>query len=162
MEAINSVYTLPGLPLRYVDALDQISRDFHFLNKYTIPRCVGAIDGIAIEITKPTPWDAVYPVQFKNRQGFWSINCKAICDIQLRFTWTSLKSPRGTHDILAWQSSDMFRELEQYGMPPGYYLVGDDAYSAMAWLVTPYPSISERSDFSFCQSRTRITIERAF
>ena len=62
VEAINSVYALPGLPIEDEHASDELSRGFHSLNKYTLPGCVGAIDVIGIEIAKPTPWDTIYPV----------------------------------------------------------------------------------------------------
>ena len=165
VEAINTMYDLPGLPLDDNRRLLELSEGFHSLNKYTLPGCVGAIDGIGIEIFKPSCWDTIYPAQFKNRKGFWSINCQAICDSKLRFLWTSLKSPGGTHDSLAWQSTDLHGKLTQHGLPEGYYLVGDDAYAARSWMVTPFPSTGltrEKSDFNFYQSRTRITIERSF
>lgn len=165
ISAINIVVPLPGLPCSDEERLEKLSNGFRKLNGDTMRGCVGAIDGIAIEIIKPSAWDAVYPVRFRNRKGFFSINCQAICDADLRFLWCSLKTPGGTHDSLAWQTSALFNRLDKNGLPVGYYLVGDDAYGCRIWMVTPYPTKGltvEKSDFNFYQSRTRITIERAF
>ena len=116
VRAINETYSLPGLPLSNPDLLQDIADGFHTLNKWTLPGCVGAIDGIGIEITKPTPWDTMYPVQFKNRKGWWSINCQAMCDSNLRFLWCSLKSPGGTNDSSAWRKCDLYKKLESTGL----------------------------------------------
>jgi hypothetical protein len=71
----------------------------------------------------------------------------------------------GTHDSLAWQSTDLYAQLEANGLPFPFYLVGDDAYGCRNWIVTPFPSgglTRSKSDFNFYQSKTRITIKRSF
>ena len=99
IEAINKVTRMDGLSIKDPDALAELSKGFERLNNEALVGCVGAIDGIAIEITKPCPWDTIFPKQFMNRKGFFSINCQAICDANLRFTWVSLKSP-GAYNVL--------------------------------------------------------------
>ena len=165
IEAVNASLRLPGLPLNDLDALEELSEGFSDLNKGSLVGCVGAIDGIAIRINKPSLWDTVFPKQFMNRKSFFSINCQAICDSQLRFTWASLKSPGGTHDSLAWRCTDLYAKLNDNALPSPYFLVGDDAYGCKNWMITPFPSrglTQAKSDFNFYQSKTRITIERAF
>ncbi len=93
VEGINKVINMDGIPTKNHSALAKLSAGFERLNSGALVGCVGAIDGIAIEIFKPTPWDTFFPKQFMNRKGFFSINCQAICDANLRFTWCSLKSP---------------------------------------------------------------------
>ncbi len=90
---INKVINMDGIPMNNPIALAKFSAGFERLNFGALVVCVGAIDGIAIEIFKPTPWDTFFPKQFMNRKVFFSINCQAICDANLRFTWCSLKSP---------------------------------------------------------------------
>ena len=71
----------------------------------------------------------------------------------------------GTHDSLAWQSSNAYVKLEKDGLPHPFFFVGDDAYACRPWMVTPFPTkglTRSKSDFNFYQSKTRITIERAF
>mmetsp|Transcript_26064 Transcript_26064/g.72977 ORF Transcript_26064/g.72977 Transcript_26064/m.72977 type:complete len:222 (-) Transcript_26064:377-1042(-) len=164
VDAINMHYPI-NFPLNDPQQLSKISEGFHTLNKHSLPGCVGAIDGLAVEIKKPSAWDTLFPTHFMNRKGFFSINCQAMCDSDLRFLWASLKSPGGTHDSLAWRSSDLHGKLDSQGLPDGMFIVGDGAYTCRPWLVTPFPSrglTRSRSDFNFYQSRTRTTIERAF
>ena len=71
----------------------------------------------------------------------------------------------GTRDSLAWQSTNAYAKLEKDGIPHPYFFVRDDAYGCRPHMVTPFPSTGltkSRSDFNFYQSKTRITIERAF
>ena len=163
--AINK--TLPLEEFKPYDhrCLRRLAEGFYSLSKETMQGCVGAIDGIAIEISKPTPFDTLYPIQFRNRKQFFSINCQAMCDSELRFTWCSMQNPGGTHDSLAWASSTLAEKLKKRPLPDGFYIVGDDAYTHSEWMLTPYPSrglTKLKSDFNFYQSRCRITIERAF
>ena len=164
--AINKVLELPGLRPDDTDQLENLAKGFHTLSKGTMKGCVAAIDGIAIEIQKPSSWDTVNPLQFLNRKCFFSINCQAMCDSHLRFLWASMKSPGGTHDSLAWSVTDMCSMLKHNPPPRGYYIVGDDAYVGSDYMMTPYPGrksmTKAKSAFNFYQSRCRITIERAF
>ena len=98
IEGINKVIKMDGIPIKNHSALAELSAGFERLNSGALVGCVGAIDGIAIEICKLTPWDTFFPKQFMNRKGFFSINCQAICDANLRFTWCSLKSPGMVYD----------------------------------------------------------------
>lgn len=156
ISAINVVLSLPGLPLKNEEGLRKLSEGFHLKSKGTMRGCVGAIDGIAIQIIKPSAWDTIQPQTFKNRKKFYSINCQAICDADLRFLWASMRSPGGTHDSLAWGCTDLCAYLTEHGLPDGFYLVGDDAYTGTPWMLTPYPLHNltrTRSDFNFYQSR---------
>ena len=55
IEALNTVLSLGGLPINNLDALAELSEGFSNLNGESLIGCVGAIDGIAIEIIKPSP-----------------------------------------------------------------------------------------------------------
>ena len=165
VEAINKVLALEKFEPHNVHCLRRLSEGFYSLSKETMDGCVGAIDGIGIEIKKPSLFDTLYPLQYRNRKSFFSINCQAMCDSELRFTWCNMQSPGGTHDSLAWASSSLAQKLKKKPLPHGYYIVGDDAYTHSDWMMTPYPSrglTKMKSDFNFYQSRCRITIERAF
>ena len=165
VEAINNLVRLPGLPIRHPEKFQQLSDGFYSLNGSTMAGCIGAIDGIAIEIMKPSPWDSPYPKQYMNRKHFFSINCQAICDADLRFTWCSLQCSGGIHDSLAWQATSLYEQLDNMELPEGYWLVGDGAYDCRPWMIVLFPGrtlTKTRSDFNFYQSRTMITIERAF
>ena len=86
VEGINKAIKMDGIPMKNHTALAKISGGFERLNSGALVGCVGAIDGIAIEVFKPTPWDTFFPKQFMNRKGFFSIkvsagHCHAMFDI---------------------------------------------------------------------------------
>ena len=91
-EGINKVIKMDGIPIKTQSALAELSAGFERLKSGALVGCVGSIDGITLEICKPTPWDTLFPRQFMNKKGFFSINCQEICDTNLKFTWCSLKS----------------------------------------------------------------------
>ena len=47
--------------------------------------CVGAVDGLAVEINCPSKTECNNPAAHLHRKGFYSINCQAICDSNRRF-----------------------------------------------------------------------------
>ena len=90
ISAINIVLSLPRVPANNLKGLQKLSEGFHKKSKGTMRGCVGAIDGIDIKIIKPSAWDTIQPQIFKNRKKFYSINCQAICDSDMRFLWVSI------------------------------------------------------------------------
>lgn len=73
-----TIYTINVvLPLSSLSCDDEswhaLGQGFCDLNGETVRGCVGDIDEIAIEISKPTAWDTLYPTRFRNRKGFVSL-----------------------------------------------------------------------------------------
>ena len=66
-----------------------------------VPGCVGALDGMAVQINKPSLKDTPAPLTFKNRKKYYSINLQAIADCDKRFVWWSMQTTGSTHDSLA-------------------------------------------------------------
>ena len=99
-------------------------------------KCVGAVDGLAIEIQKPP--SSFGPKAYSNRKGFFAINCQAICDAQNRFLLFDCQSPGSTHDSLAFSRTVEFDEIEK-GLPGDHWIAADAAYPLVGCLVKPFP-----------------------
>eukprot|EP00658_Telonema_sp_P-2_P045306 TRINITY_DN3323_c0_g2_i1.p1 TRINITY_DN3323_c0_g2~~TRINITY_DN3323_c0_g2_i1.p1 ORF type:complete len:247 (+),score=51.01 TRINITY_DN3323_c0_g2_i1:238-978(+) len=69
------------------EMLEELERGFAGLSRTqgAVRGVVGALDGLAIRINCPTRRDTAKAASFKNRKGFFSMNCQAICDAKLRF-----------------------------------------------------------------------------
>jgi hypothetical protein len=127
--------------------------------------CVGALDGLAIWISKPPKNKCKNPKTYWNRKEFFSFNLQAMCDARYRFTMGSCKAAGSTHDSVAFGITHLSQVLANGGLPAGFWVAGDDAYPASDSLLTPWPGklLSEYEDgFNFWQSSARISIEQAF
>ena len=76
-----------------------------------------------------------------------------------RFLWVGLSCAGATHDALAFNVSNLKRRLEAGDLPPGFFVVGDAAYSGCSsQIVTPYDGKNLPDDqdaFNFYQSSLR-------
>ena len=132
-----------------------------------VPGCVGALDGMAVHIDRPSLKDTAAPLSYKNMKKYYSINLQAISDCDRKFIWWSMRSAGSTHDSLAWSTSALAMLLHDIGLPPGLWIAADDAYPTSEYLVSPYSTHACRQDktkddFNFFQSRCRINVECAF
>jgi hypothetical protein len=132
-----------------------------------VPGCVGALDGMAVQIDRPSLKDTAAPLSYKNRKKYYSINLQAICDCDRKFIWWSMRSAGSTHDSLAWGTTKLAMLLQEFGLPPGFWIAADDAYPTSEYLVSPYSTHAcrqdkSKDDFNFFQSRCRINVECAF
>ena len=99
-------------------------------------KCVGAVDGIAIEIDKPT--SEYGPKKFSNRKGFYAIVCQGLCDASCRFLLFDASCPGSTHDSVAFANTPLFTFLRQ-GLPENHWIACDSAYPLVGSLIKPFP-----------------------
>jgi hypothetical protein len=126
---------------------------------------VGALDGLAVKIRKPTINDVPNPMDYWNRKGFFAVNVQAICDSNRVFRWFSASTCGSTHDATAFDATHLHQRLEGNELPDGFVIAGDEAYGLREYLVTPYSGsnlCSSKDAYNFYQSRCRINIECAF
>lgn len=153
--AINETYPFE-FPWGDDAELRKLADQFHRLSGFTVPDCVLALDGLAVKIRKPSLWDTSNPMHYFCRKGFYAVNCQAGCDAQLRFRFCSMKTCGSTHDSTAFKTSDLAAKLDAGDLPSQYYMVGDDAYSDGAQLLTPVPGrglTSNEDAYNFYQSK---------
>jgi hypothetical protein len=152
------------------EEMDAREHGFAAKSRFCVRGCIGAIDGLAIKIEKPMPWDA--PAEpYKNRKGFYALNLQAICDANRRFIWFSLVGSGGQHDSLAFHGSHLYHLLEEGMLDSGNdnvhprFIAADNAYACTIYMITPYPGqVGDddfKDDFNYYLSKMRIEIECA-
>lgn len=165
MDAINAAEPLRlHFPATDPDALAKLAATFSASRNATVlPGCVGALDGIALQIRRPV--HCPNPRSFYNRKGFYAYAAQGMCDGHYRFTYWSCLCTGSTHDSLALMSSTLGTHLDRHRLPSPYWIAGDEAYACSASLLTPWPGRNvsvERDAFNFYLSSHRIHIEQAF
>jgi hypothetical protein len=147
----------------------QIALDFKAKSSAGFGCCVGAVDGILIWIGRPSERDARKSgcgstKFFCGRKHKFGLNCQAICDAKGRFLDISLLFPGSTSDVLSFESSTIYHDLENGLLAPGLCLFGDNAYINTSFMATPYSGVSggTKDAYNFYHSQLRINIECTF
>jgi DDE superfamily endonuclease len=130
--------------------------------------CVGAVDGICIEIQKPP--DDFGPRGFYCRKGMYAIPAQALVDANYRFLYLSAKCAGSTPDGIAWESSSLGMRLRREPLPAGFWIAGDAAYPCRNGIITPWTAGqllhdefgASRDAFNFFHSSLRMHVEQAF
>ena len=130
--------------------------------------CIGFLDGIQIEIRRPR--NLAYAGDFFcQRKDRFGINCQAICDGQLRFTFFSCRCTGGTHDAAAFKMTALGQRVElgraPGGVPAPFFFAADAAYPSGESLIVPVAGAAKdtaEDSFNYFHSAYRCTIERAF
>lgn len=128
-----------------------------------LPGCVGAVDGIHIQIEKPP--NKHHPKQFFSRKGYFSIPVQALVDSCYRFVAGSAVCKGSTHDSVALDISHIGRYLREGKLPRGFWIAGDEAYSPTESLIVPFrKSLASKYEnaFNFFLSSHRMHVEQAF
>ena len=122
------------------------------------PRVVGVIDGTHIRIQQPH----ATPNAYINRKHYPSINICAVCDVDHKFTFVSVRWPGSCHDSFVLRQTNLWDEFEG-GLREGFIL-GDSGYPCRSWLMTPVSVPRERKEeaYNTAHTRTRVKIECAF
>ena len=121
--------------------------------------CVGCIDGLFVEVIRPSTDNSLH---YTSRKGKFGVNVQAICDHKYRFTWMSALATGSTHDSAAWGLTELY---DQIGIIVPYYINGDAAYPASEVLLVPFKGIrlsKDKDAFNYFQSAVRIRIENSF
>ena len=148
------------------DASDVIHIERSFREKTGFPFVIGLIDGTHIELTKPvnqnTPTE-----RFVNRKGYFSLNCMAVCDHQLRFRHFTSRHCGSCHDARIFKESFLYAHLAgQFDASHPLVLLGDEGYGCEEFLLTPIREDRITSEgeqrYNRAHKKTRIYIEHAF
>jgi hypothetical protein len=133
-----------------------------------IPNVIGAIDGSHIPIKAPH----LFPIDYFNRKGFYSIVLQAVVDHKKKFLDICVGWPGSTHDSRVLINSNLYNKFNsQNNLVPNCfsnkYILGDGGYPNLSWLIVPYKDIGrgliqKQTYFNFKHSQTRIKVEQAF
>ena len=118
-----------------------------FRNRWNVPHAIGALDGKHIAVKKPQKSDSEY----FNYKGYFSVVLLALVDADYKFVWVNVGASGSSFDAQIFNSSKLKSRIENgtLGLPPPeplgpggsdlhYFLLGDDAFALMPWLVKPY------------------------
>ena len=117
-----------------------------FRNRWNVPHAVGALDGKHIAIKKPKKSGSEYV----NYKGYFSLVLLALVDADYKFLWVNAGASGSSSDAQIFNCSKLKRiENRTLGLPPPeplghggadlhYFLLRDDAFALMPWLVKPY------------------------
>ncbi len=146
--------------------INEITNGFRRIGR--IPNVIGAIDGSHIPIKAPH----LFPVDYFNRKGFYSIVLQALVDHKKKFLDICVGWPGSTHDSRVLTNSNLYNKFNnQNNLVTTYfnnkYILGDGGYPNLGWLIVPYKNIGrgliqEQTYFNLKHSQTRIKIEQAF
>ena len=100
--------------------------------------CVGALDGYAIKIRRPSLHEVANPLDYVNRKGFFALNMQAICDSRCLFSYISIETPGSTHDASAFALSSFSERWGAHCGSKPWYIAADAAYPVSENLVTPW------------------------
>jgi DDE superfamily endonuclease len=170
IDAINNRLSLPGVPLEDTAELRKLAEGFALSRRSQNPifGVVGALDGIALKISKPD--DGHVPRNYWCRKGYYAIPVQAVVDSRYRFTYMSAMAVGSTHDSLAFSLSQLGIALERDGMPEGYWIAADAAYECSNCILSPWSENQvknaehgiARDAFNYYQSSSRVHVEQAF
>ena len=118
-----------------------------FRNRWNVPDAVGALDGKHIDIKKPKKSGSEY----FNYKGYFFLVLLALVNADYKYLWVNAGASGSSSDAQIFNRSKLKRRIENrtLGLPPPeplgprgpdlhYFLLGDDAFALMPWLVKPY------------------------
>ena len=164
MESIANLEGItPAFPMRDEAALQEIADGFAKLDKSGIfTGCVGALDGLIIEIIKPALRDCANPANYRNRKEMWAVTAQVMCDHKRRITFGAVNGIGSTCDSVAWECTELAQQIAAGNLPARFYISADAAYGSHDQIVVPWcgTSLPENKDaFNFFQSSQRIEVE---
>ena len=128
---LEAIYTVCGsscmrLTSSFLDDLSEFERGFAAKSAGALRGCVGAVDGLCVEVCRPRLSETSAPALYLNRKGFYSLNLQAVCDAQRRFTFYDFQAVGSTHDSTALEMSGLpdrleaglLQDFEQLGVVP--------------------------------------------
>ena len=126
---------------------------------------LGCIDGLLCQIKVPSSNETGHVKSYFSGHYFcYGVNVQATCDASCRFTSVSVLCPGGANDVRAYSASPLEEIIE--GLPPGFYVLGDNAYICTDRMLTFYSGRNKfemsKDAYNFHLSQLRIRIEQTF
>jgi hypothetical protein len=144
--------------------LDRAAAEFSARSAHhTITGAIAALDGWLVETIAPTKSNEVSTQAYYNgHYQRFGLNVQLACNSRCEFVSVIVAAPGGTNDIAAYRHTQYAKYIET--LPPGRYVLADNAYICTEHLLTPFYGASKMDKqldtFNFYLSQLRITIER--
>ena len=144
-----------------------------FRNRWNVPHAVGPLDGKHIAVNKPKKSGSEY----FNYKGYFSLVFLALVDADYKFLWVNMGASGSSSDAQIFNHSKLKKRIVngRLELPPPeplgpggpnlhYFLLGDDAFALMPWLVKPYSRRLTREEriANYRISRGRRVVENSF
>ena len=145
-----------------------------FRNIWNVPHAVSALNEKHIAVKKSKKSGSEY----FNYKGYFSLVLLALVNANYKFQWVNLGASGSSSDAQIFNRSKLKRRIENVtlGLPPPeplgpggpnlhYFLLGDDAFALMPWLVKPYSRrqlTREVRIVNYRISRGRKVVENSF
>ncbi|CAB3997762.1 Hypothetical predicted protein [Paramuricea clavata] len=142
---------------------------------WQFPFCWAAIDGCHIPIKCPAGGLEACK-KYHNFKNFYSVVLMAMVDSNYRFVWASCGFPGNSHDLIIFQSTELWNNITEKGAIPNIgqtvgtttiypLILGDSAFPLQSWLMKPYTNAvltNEQKNFNYRLSRARMVTEGAY
>eukprot|EP00873_Tetraselmis_striata_P024392 jgi/Tetstr1/444656/TSEL_032504.t1 len=112
IDALDVLYHKPFKPYD-TDLLKTMAEEMQARSGWVMSGCIGAVDGMALRIAKPTKAAVKNVKHFRNRKGFFGINLQAVADARMRIVYFDLSTQGSTHASLAWKMCSLGHALDK-------------------------------------------------
>lgn len=156
-----AVASLCEAEVRFPDTeLERTATKNRFYQIANFPSVLGTIDCTHVAIQSPGGANAEL---YRNRKGYFSLNCQAVVDANLLFTNLVARWYGSAHDATIFSNSRLYARFENNDITGGY-LLGDSGYPCKPYLLTPLaaPATQAEQRYNGAHIQTRNTVERAF
>lgn len=164
IEALDELFKI-GIDLDNDEFLQSLAEGFNIQSNGIFKDCIMAIDGLAVRTRQPYRSEVNATKDYRNRKGGFAIVVMAGCDSVGKFIMATANHSGSTNDIIAWQSSELFKAIELGRLDSRYFIIGDEAFTNDQQFLSPWPGrgIGKYKDsFNYWLSHSRQVIERAF
>jgi len=104
--------------------------------------CIGAIDGLALRILRPSVTKELpNPGEYCCKKGFFDLNVQSMCERRKIVLWMSSCHIGSCHDSRAFLSTGLYELLSKkkdFVKKHGFLIVGDSAFYMESFLFVPY------------------------
>ncbi|KAK7479875.1 hypothetical protein BaRGS_00028865 [Batillaria attramentaria] len=136
-QTLDALYELMQFYIRWPEACSASEVSQHFQVKHTLPSVLGTID--VLHINAKTPQE--HKDYYTNSHGETTIILQSVCDHKHRFLHCSTGWPGSMDETKVLYDSDLYSDVchqtTKY-FPNDFYVVGDEAYPLMEWLMKPF------------------------
>ncbi|GBG63496.1 hypothetical protein CBR_g38564 [Chara braunii] len=138
------------------------------------PNCFGCMDCSHVYVDKPA--NALAENYFDRKQQYFVI-AQVVVDLDMRVLDVHVRYPGSIHDARVLINSSLYRRAEAgtlfladavdlpYGVRTRGYVLADNGYGPLPWLVVPYGGVVQPPDeahFDTCHKSSRNVVEWAF
>jgi hypothetical protein len=149
------VMRLPSTAQEWQTARAQWAPSARFANT------VGAVDGSHIRLLFPPRFNRKF---YQNRKKFPSTVLQAVVNHRHLFLDIVVGAEGSHHDAMVWTRSNASTVIAA-SIPPHHYIIGDSAYPAQPYLITPHKNVQNNAQqlaFNKALSSTRVSVELTF